>query len=145
MTPQCSGHVGESTQPEQAECQVSQGGKGLGGRSGANLRPILVKGNIPHPEQGVFDVPVTPGQSEEAPGIRLSFGETCDAIGYIVRLVITLEAGDGAFDSEYLCCVGKVEVLVEEGAGSDRSGFNPSVALIPFSVRRGKNRPHPAF
>ena len=61
-----------------------------------------------------------------------------------MRLVITLEVSGGPFDSEYLCYVGEVEVLVEEGAGSDCSGFNPSVALTPFRVRRGKNRPYPA-
>ena len=49
-----------------------------------------------------------------------------------------LHHGHPALDPEDLPDVGKVEVVVESGAGLDLPGLNPAVALLDLDLLRGE-------
>ncbi|GEM_PF-6823728 len=144
MPSQRGGNVGETTQPEQANRQIAQRGKDLGTRSRTDLRKILGEGYVPHPKQGVFDLPMVSCQLEKLFAIGLLRGETGDAVSYLARFVFPLQIGGESFNPKYLPHVRKLQVIIQLGANSNGAGFDATMSLVLFSVFRGKNRPFAA-
>ena len=58
---------------------------------------------------------------------------------------LTFEIHRRSFNAKHLGQVGKVCIVVQERAGLNGALLDPAVALVDFSVRRGKKPGRPGF
>jgi len=130
--------VRSARQAHEADGEVAKASEHLGTVACAHLTAILVEGDVADPVEPVFDAPVASGEFEQLGGRGLVRREARQAAD---DLVMELAGGKDfaqAFDLKDLAAVGKVDVVVEFGAGPDSTDLQPAVCVVGRLSLRGE-------
>jgi hypothetical protein len=133
--------LAKGIQSTEADDQVAESGQVAGQMTGASRRAVLVKADIPHIMDGVFDAPMGATEFLSLGGVhslrRTAAQDDFDVFGDSEAL----EVMGGSDDDRGLGGMREASTLGSDGEGMDLASFMPAVALVQGDVRRGKNRP----
>jgi hypothetical protein len=101
------------------------------------LTAIFVEYHIVDPVQAVLDAPMAAIERQELTGRGACRIEIGDAVGSLGARGAAFDGGDLSFDQADLADVGKIQVVVECGGGTEGALFYAPVALINGDVLRG--------